>query len=164
MKIRICFIWVQHHQNFRITKMITDSIENSKEEENKIKKLIRDSTYSDNIILLGNQKYPEEFLKIADVFIHASLYEGKANAINEALACGLPTLVPNIKLYRDYVPQICSKFYNASSMSDLSEKMKQMSDMKQNIRNLSYKAREHANKALNPEVIAEIYYNLLRDL
>ena len=79
--------------------------EKSKEEENKIEKIKRDSAYGEHILLVGYKEFPEEYLKIADVFVHASLYEGKANAVNEAFACGLPALVPNITLYNDYVPQ-----------------------------------------------------------
>ncbi|OGC25366.1 hypothetical protein A2291_03080 [candidate division WOR-1 bacterium RIFOXYB2_FULL_42_35] len=49
------------------------------------------------LVFIGKTDNVEDFLKIADVFVFASLREGFPNALVEAMACGLPVVVSNIQ-------------------------------------------------------------------
>jgi len=57
-----------------------------------IEKRINDYNLSDNVELFGNIPNVQDYLKIADIFIHSSKGEGCSNAILEAMAAGLPII------------------------------------------------------------------------
>ena len=140
------------------------SVENNIFEENKIEKKIQNNEYYENIKLLGNQKNPETYLKIADVFIHASLFEGKANVINEALACGLPIIVPNIKLYKSYLPKSCACFFSPFSESSLAEKMKMFISTENLTKKMSAKSVAYTKNNLNIDIVSKNYSFLIENL
>jgi glycosyltransferase involved in cell wall biosynthesis len=62
------------------------------EYEDKISKL----KLNDKIKLLGNRVDAIEILKISDVFVLPTNYEGMSNAIIEAMACKIPIITTNI--------------------------------------------------------------------
>lgn len=47
---------------------------------------------NNNIIFAGYQTNPYKYLKKCDIFIHTCLFEGFANVIIEAMACGVPVI------------------------------------------------------------------------
>ncbi|HPN23217.1 MAG TPA: glycosyltransferase family 4 protein, partial [Tenuifilaceae bacterium] len=48
---------------------------------------------NDKVLLIGLVQNPEEYLKASDIYIHFSKKEGLSNALQQALACGLPMVV-----------------------------------------------------------------------
>jgi len=46
----------------------------------------------DNVHFLGYKNNPYKFLKLSDIFVQTSYYEGLSNAMLEALAMGLPVV------------------------------------------------------------------------
>ena len=74
-------------------------------EEKKIKSLINSNRQDNKVLLIGNQAFPEKWLQAADCFIHASIFEGEANVINEAMATGLTCIVPDNRLYYEKIPK-----------------------------------------------------------
>ncbi|MDA3838154.1 MAG: glycosyltransferase [Candidatus Delongbacteria bacterium] len=62
-----------------------------------IKKLISDLNLDDSVNLLGYQKNPYKFLKLADIFTFSSIYEGFGISIVEALACSIPVISTDCK-------------------------------------------------------------------
>ena len=58
--------------------------------------LCRDLEVSDNIDFLGYQKEMEKYYNIARVFVLTSAFEGLSCASMEAMACGLPVVVPDV--------------------------------------------------------------------
>jgi len=61
------------------------------------------SESKDNIYFPGKRTDVLEILKICDIFILPTLYEGMSNAIMEAMASGLPIITTNIDVNRDLV-------------------------------------------------------------
>lgn len=64
--------------------------------------LIRDKGLDIQFELVGNQSKVEDYLIQSKVFIMTSEFEGLPQAMLEALACGLPVIMPNISNIPDY--------------------------------------------------------------
>ncbi len=64
----------------------------------------------DRVKFLGNQVNPFNIMKQADVFILSSYYEGHATVVLEALACGLPVILPDIPGTIDVYDFFSSKY------------------------------------------------------
>lgn len=50
---------------------------------------------SPNVIFTGFQKDPDTYLKSFDVYVHPALFEEFGQTVQEALACGIPTITTN---------------------------------------------------------------------
>jgi glycosyltransferase involved in cell wall biosynthesis len=61
-------------------------------ERARLERLVNDLGLQDRVDLLGFQPNPHHWLESADLFVLASDYEGFANVIVEALACGTPVV------------------------------------------------------------------------
>lgn len=66
-------------------------------ERKNLEKLIYDLNLENKVCLPGFLENSHQYLKIADVFVSTSLYEGFGNVIIEAMAAGLPVIVTNCK-------------------------------------------------------------------
>ncbi|RBP03152.1 glycosyltransferase [Rossellomorea aquimaris] len=64
-------------------------------EENNIRELIRENKLEDSFILLGKKINPYPYMKIADIYVQPSRYEGKAVTVSEAQIIGKPVLITN---------------------------------------------------------------------
>src|SRR5699024_6027606 len=72
----------------------------------------------ENVLFLGFQDNPYKYIGKADIYVSPSLYEGFPNALNEAMACGIPVissdcesgpreiLSPNMSLEKRYVNDV----------------------------------------------------------
>lgn len=63
--------------------------------EEELKHLIKSNNIEDQVILMGFDKNPYQYLKAADLFVFGSNHEGFPNVLLEAMACGLPILTTN---------------------------------------------------------------------
>jgi glycosyltransferase involved in cell wall biosynthesis len=61
-------------------------------ERNEVESSIGDAGLTGRIVLLGFRSNPQDYLKLADVFLLASRYESFGNVVVEALACGVPVV------------------------------------------------------------------------
>ncbi len=66
-------------------------------EEKKIVQLSKDLGLSENVIFMGNQKNPYNFMANAEIFVLSSISEGFPTVIVEAMACGVPIVSTNCK-------------------------------------------------------------------
>lgn len=57
--------------------------------------------FGSEVMLLGNVNNVQEYLKISDLFVSASKAEGLPNAVLEAMANGIPTLLSNIPPHKE---------------------------------------------------------------
>ena len=65
-------------------------------EKDNLKNQINSYDSKDNIHFLGKRDDVPSLLKISDLFVLPTLFEGMSNSILEAMACGLPIITTNI--------------------------------------------------------------------
>ena len=66
------------------------------------------------------------WLNSADIFVLPTLYEGNCNAINEAMACGLPIISSDIPEVKLQVPVDCGILINPLDIDELANAIKQL--------------------------------------
>jgi glycosyltransferase involved in cell wall biosynthesis len=141
-----------------------DATHDARIEENAINSLLCTSEHRDRVLLVGHQKNPELYLQASDVFVHASCYEGEANVVNEALACGLPGLLPDLALYKEQAPPACSVRYAADSSDALSRAMAGLLSDSDRHESMAIVAKQHIIKTRHPEFIAKHYAEIIRSI
>lgn len=65
------------------------------EEESNLKSLVRNLQISEDVIFLGYQDNPYKFMRVSNLFVLSSLWEGFGLVLVEAMACGLPIISTN---------------------------------------------------------------------
>lgn len=65
------------------------------EDEDMIRKLIIENKLEDSFILLGKKINPYPYMKVCDMYVQPSRYEGKAVTVSEAQILGKPVIVTN---------------------------------------------------------------------
>lgn len=161
-KNRFCYLIHMGPTAYELKKLgLADSVKDAIIEEKKIVKMLYKNPYRNQILLIGNQKTPEKYLKASDAFIHASIYEGKANVVNEALACGLPTIVPDNPLYCEQVPKTSALFFKERSLQGLSKVMKKILENIELREKLKTNSREYARSKIDPKIVSKEYSQLL---
>lgn len=73
------------------------------EERNKIEKLIEKLGLKEDFILLGAVSNPYPYFKETDIYVHASLYEGRSIAIQEAKISGCPIVASDCSGNREQI-------------------------------------------------------------
>lgn len=133
-------------------------------EENAINSLLCNIKHRKHVRLVGYQKNPERYLQASDVFIHASCFEGEANVINEALACGLPCIIPKIPLYSEQAAAECCIRYEIDSPNALSRVMISLFLDGNRKKSMSTAARHYIMETRNPGFIAKRYVEIFKVL
>lgn len=64
-------------------------------EEEKLKKYIKDNNLSDSVELLGFKKNPYKYMKRADLYVCSSIAEGFSTVVIEATILGIPVVTTN---------------------------------------------------------------------
>lgn len=72
-------------------------------EEHNLKVLAKKLNIEDNVHFLGYRTDIKELLKASDIFLFTSKQEGLARSLMEAMACGLPCVVSNIRGNTDLI-------------------------------------------------------------
>jgi len=101
---------VQIHKKLRKDKLnVMTYIVGSGEEENNLRKLIKDNNIEDSFILLGYQENVIEIIKQADLFVSTSDYEGLPTVLLETLHAGVPFVAPEVAGIKDVANYIAPK-------------------------------------------------------
>lgn len=81
-----------------------------------------------NIIYKGKVNHEDvpNYLNCADVFVLPTLHEGCANAIVEAMACGLPIVSSNSDFNLDILDDTCSILINPNSINEIANAIKKL--------------------------------------
>ncbi len=96
------------------------SIAGSGEEEEKLK---QHAHGLENLHFLGKTLDPKGFLNDCDVFLSSSRWEGFPLSVLEAMAQGLPCLLPDVTGHGLFKEKKSALFYNLDSAQDLLEKL-----------------------------------------
>ncbi len=57
-----------------------------------LERLSREMKVGEDVFFIGHQGNPFKYIKRSDIFVHTCLFEGFANVIIEAMACGVPVV------------------------------------------------------------------------
>ena len=104
------------------------------------------------VIFLGNRSDMSDIYHMADCFVLASYREGLSRSIMEAMACGVPCIVTDIRGNRDLIDK--GFLFNPNDVDTLADKIKKVSESQQQ-RNMM--------KALNLEKIREFSFDKVVD-
>lgn len=112
---------------------------------------------SDDFILLGNKENPYNYLNQCDIYVHASKFEGKSIAIQEAQVLSKPIIVSDCHGNREQVTNgidglICDFNSNAIAMSIID-----MMEEKDRAKKMGMKAYDRIAKALENDDIGLLY-------
>ena len=72
-------------------------------EKSRLSELIDRYDIADRFILLGNRDNPYPYYKASDIYVHATKYEGKSIAIQEAQILGLPIIASDCSGNREQI-------------------------------------------------------------
>lgn len=115
----------------------------------------------DRVRLVGLVSDAAPWLRAADVFVQASTREGEANAVNEAMACGLPCVVPDSAVYAWQVPAGTAAIYPAGEGRALAEAVRGVLSSPETGRDMGLAARQQIAATRSPTVVAGDYAALL---
>ena len=91
---------------------------------NQVNNFIKNNNLEDKILMLGWMGHDKlkNYLKSSDIFILPSWKEGMPNALIEALACGLPSIVSPVGVIPDYLTNLENCIFVSPRDSDSLEK------------------------------------------
>lgn len=72
-------------------------------ERNKLEELISKNKLENNFILLGAQSNPYKYIKVADIYVQPSRFEGKSIAMDEAKILGKPIVATKFTTVKDQI-------------------------------------------------------------
>ncbi|MDM0827087.1 glycosyltransferase [Clostridium perfringens] len=74
-------------------------------DEEIIRKLIEENNLQESFILLGKKMNPYKYMKICDLYVQPSRYEGKAVTVGEAQILGKPVMITNYTTAKSQVKE-----------------------------------------------------------
>ncbi len=112
-------------------------------ERDNLKSQLRNYDSQDNITFLGHRTDIPELLKISDLFVLPTLFEGQSNALLEAMASGIPVITTDIPENRDLIEHNVSGILVPTQASAvLSQKIQELRHNQETRRALSTMAKQ----------------------
>ena len=115
------------------------------EDEERIKKSIKESNMEEHVILLGKKSNPYPYIKACDVYVQPSRYEGKCVSVIEAQSLHKPVIITNYHTaksqLKDGYDGIIVPLENdkcAKSIYDILSQPKSLNTLKKNTLNNDY--------------------------
>ena len=110
-----------------------------------IRKLIRENNLEESFILLGKKINPYPYIKVGDIYVQPSRYEGKAVTVGEAQILGKPVLITNYPTAKSQVRDkydgvICELSIEgiANGIEDLFNNIDKLKLLEDNCKNSDY--------------------------
>lgn len=128
-------------------------------EENRLKKLIRDLSLENTVILQGFVKNPYPLMKSSDVFAMSSVSEALPTVLCEAMILGVPTLVTNCSGCRGLVENGKYGLMAEQDDQDYAEKMMLLMDDPGLLEHYAEKSLQRA-ELFDDEKILQSYYKI----
>lgn len=139
-------------------------IGDGEEKENLLKQIVKYNSKND-IIFLGKRNDIPQLLKISDIFVLPTLFEGMSNAIMEAMAAGLPIITTDIpenkELIEDKITGILVPAKNSVALAQAIEKL--ISNSKER-ETLGESAKEKMKESFNIDIIISKLCQLFKSL
>jgi glycosyltransferase involved in cell wall biosynthesis len=90
-----------------------------------IRQMVKQLGISDRVLLLGFVDNVWPLMKLADVFVSVSHFEGFPNSVLEAMACGCPLVVSDIPAHREFLDESRALLVNRFQPEDIARAIKQ---------------------------------------
>lgn len=90
-------------------------------DEDMIKNLIKDNNLEDSFILVGKKINPYPYMKVCDIYVQPSRYEGKAVTVGEAQILGKPVVITNYTTARSQVRENIDGYICELSINGISD-------------------------------------------
>ncbi len=151
--------------NRESTKPIELVISGSGKRKKELAKRINHSEYSERMHLLGFLPRREQVYKMmheSEVYAMPSLWEGFCVAALEAMAAGNACIFSDIDAFRPF--QDVSVFHEPESVSELKNKLIQLSEDQDRRQKLTNKSKELVNKKYTMKKTAQEYNRLYKNL
>jgi len=116
---------------------------------------------SNYVLLTGIKENVNEYLQIADIFLHSSRGEGCSNAILEAMFSGLPVIASDTGGTSEIVKETFGFLFPYRDHNSLSGKIIALLDNPGLRETMAKKAFEYANDNFLPEKMIENYYKII---
>lgn len=116
-----------------------------------------------NILFLGKRKDVPYLLKISDIFVLPTLFEGMSNAIMEAMACGLPIIATDIQENRELIKDNESgKLIPAKNSIALAKNINQFIN-EADLNNIHTNAKDEISKNFNINIIVKKWTTFIKE-
>ena len=128
-----------------------------------IRQLAKELGISDRVLLLGAVENVWPLMKLADVFVSVSHFEGFPNTVLEAMACGCPLVVSDIPEHRQFLNEEQALLVNRLQPEDIARAIKRTLDNPQEARRRAQMANKLAQK-WTIAAMAEQYDRVYREV
>lgn len=135
------------------------------DEKERLQKQIENYQSKNNVLFLGKRTDIPKLLKISDIFVLPTMFEGMSNAIMEAMACGLPVITTDIPENRVLVENnINGLLVPIRDSSALIQTIRKMGENPEIRKRLSEEAKITIKNSFSLEKIAEKWENILMEI
>lgn len=120
------------------------------EERNNLQKIINSYSLENIFILLGSKSNPYKYMKISDIYVQSSRWEGFGITVSEAKILNKPILVNNIPEFKQQINEGFGVVYN--TIDDMEEKLVELiinSENRKYLCNNLYQINQARNKEIN---------------
>ncbi len=114
-------------------------------DKDQLKELVKRYDLLESVILLGAKSNPYPYMKLADLFVLQSYYEGKPVVVDEAMIVGTPVLVTRYSSAEEQVRNKVTGYIVENNTKDIYEKLKeimlnpkQLTGIRENLNNLEW--------------------------
>ena len=117
-----------------------------------------------NILLTGRVKDVKTYLQASDFLISGSHTEGMPNAVLEAMACGLPCILSDIRAHREiarYSPA-STRLFRVKDAQNLADKIREVLD--QDYVKMSCAAFEAVNQNFSAKIMSKNYLYIYKSI
>jgi glycosyltransferase involved in cell wall biosynthesis len=134
-------------------------------ERKNLEQQIKNYQSKENILFLGKRNDVQQLLKISDLFILPTLFEGMSNALMEAMACGLPIITTDIPENSILIEnEKTGLLVAAKNSSTITQKIKQLQENPILSEQLSKEAKTTIQNSFSLEKIAKKWEDTLMEI
>ena len=134
-------------------------------ERQKLLQMIRSLGLDESVVMVGEKQSVRDYYWAADVFLLPSRTEGLSNALNEAMACGLPVIASRVGGTPDVVAEHENGvLFESEDHDELARKLTTMWDLKSKWPEMGTCARETVTEYADLDVIVNRLNSLYDEL
>ena len=135
------------------------------EERDRLERMISSSQISKSVLMIGTQQDVRDYYWAADIFVLPSRTEGLSNALIEAMACGLPSVVSAVGGSSDLVKEGQNGLlFEAENHEELARQLASMLDTRSRWSELGRQARHMVLATVDLEAVGELVHSTYQQL